>query len=82
MPASLGYMFPTCYKHITNIYYSGLSFDTLTFCQQTVYIIYKLEFKRAALKLKEKDIALKEHELKIKKKELALLKQKRQLQGN
>ena len=67
-------MFLTCYKHITNIYCSGLSSDTLTLCQQTVCTMHKLELKKAALELRKKDIALKEHELKIKKRELALLK--------
>ena len=66
-------MFPTCYEHVTNIYYSGSSSDTLTLRQQTVHTMHELELKKAALELREKDIALKEYKFKIKKRELALL---------
>ena len=51
-----------------------MSFDTLPFCQQAIYTMHELELKKAALKLREKDIALKEYKLEIKKRELALLK--------
>ncbi len=66
-------MFLTCYKYVTNIYYSGSSSNTLTLRQQTIRTMHELELKKAALKLREKDIALKERKLKIKKRELALL---------
>ena len=44
--------------------------------------MHKLELKKAAFKLREKDIALKEHKLKIKRRELALIEQEKQLLGN
>ena len=66
-----------CFQHITNIfliiYYSGLSSDTLPLHQQAIHTMHELELKKAALKLREKDIALKEYKLEIKKRELALL---------
>ena len=51
-----------------------MSFNTLPLRQQAIYTMYELELKKAALKLREKDIALIEYKLKIKKRELALLK--------
>jgi hypothetical protein len=44
--------------------------------------MHKLELKKAALKLREKDIALKECKLKIKRRELALSEREKQLLGN
>jgi hypothetical protein len=61
------------------IYYSGSSSNTLPLHQQSIRTIYKLELKKAALKLKGKDLGLKERKLKIKRRELVLLEQERQL---
>ena len=59
-----------------------MSSNTLPFHQQAIYTMHKLEFKKAALKLREKNIALKEYKLKIKKKELDLLKWEKQFLSN
>ena len=44
--------------------------------------MHELEFKKAALELREEDIALKEHKLEIGKKELDLLEWEKQFLGN